>query len=90
LCREQRSSGEVDAKTLTPDGDSTILGEVNVRRQLVILIANVAFNAAEIDKAGFLYSLVILGVGCRDEINMHVRPVGSFECAKAKHILAIG
>ena len=52
LRRHQRGSGKVDTETLTPDGNGTILGEVNVRRQLVILIANVAFNAAEIDKAG--------------------------------------
>ena len=66
----QRGSGEIDAETLTPDGHRAIFAEINVARQVIILIADVAFDAAEIDKTGGLYSLIILGIVCCDEINM--------------------
>jgi hypothetical protein len=86
-CRKRRRS-EIHAEALTPHGDGAILREVDARRQIVVLIADVALDGAEIDEAGVFYRRVVLSVRRRDEVNMHVGGVGGLEAAEAQHLLA--
>lgn len=42
LRRGKRGGGEVDAEPAAPDGHGAILVEVDIRRQLVVLIAHIS------------------------------------------------
>src|SRR5512132_2318580 len=43
----ERSRGEVDAEATAPDGDCAVLGQVEVGRDVVVLVALVALELAE-------------------------------------------
>ena len=55
LCNTaQRRCGEIHAEALAPDCHCAILGQVDVGRNLVILVANVALQSTHLNKARLL------------------------------------
>jgi hypothetical protein len=51
LTRQQRGGSEIYSKARAPDGDMFILAQVGVGRDVVILVAFVAFHRAHVDEA---------------------------------------
>src|SRR6266576_5707473 len=79
----QWRGGEVYAEALTPHGHGAVFREVDASWQIIILIADVAFDAAEIDKAGLLNCRIVFRIGGRHQIDVHVRTIRGLEGAEA-------
>src|SRR6266542_4756741 len=58
LRRRERCGGEVDAETCAPNANRLVLAQVRVRREVVVLVALVAFQRAEIDEARLFHGVV--------------------------------
>ena len=89
LLTHQWSGSEINAEAAAPDGYRAILVEIYVRRQVVVLVTHIALEVADADKAGLRDGLVVFSVGSRDQIDLDVGTVGSFEAAEAQHLLAV-
>src|SRR5262245_54143913 len=88
LSLRQRRRGKIDSEALAPHRHGAIFGEIDVTGQIVVLIADIALNAAEIDKARLLHRVVVFGIRRRHEINVHVGTVRSLERAEAQDLLS--
>src|SRR5205085_6798119 len=74
----ERRSAEVDAEALAPDRDGFVLVEIDTRGQIIILIADVAFERTDLDEAS-VFDRVAVGRICGgDEIDVPGWHVGSF------------
>src|SRR5215469_9274346 len=71
----QRCGCEVHAETLAPYGHSTVLRQVSVRGNVVILITDIALECAQLQEAPLLHGLAVARVLCSDEVDMHIRAV---------------
>src|SRR5438094_7498724 len=85
--RSERCRREIHAETLTPHGHGAILREIDARRQIIVLVTDVALDAAEINEARFGDRVVVFSVGSGHQVNTHVGTVGGFEAAEAQHLL---
>src|SRR5439155_19719235 len=54
----ERRRAEVDAEPAAPDGGRAVLREVEIRRDVVVLVAAVPLDRTEIDEARFLHGRV--------------------------------
>jgi hypothetical protein len=75
LRRGQGGRREVDAEAAAPDSNGAILVQIQVRRQIVILITHVSLEIADAYETCFGDSLVVFGVGGGDKINLDVRTI---------------
>ena len=66
-----------------------LLREIDARRQIIVLVTDVALDAAEINEARFGDRVVVFSVGSGHQVNTHVGTVGGFEAAEAQHLLAV-
>src|SRR5437870_3238514 len=87
LRRSQRGSCEIDAETVAPDRDRVILGEVEVARNFVVLVADVALHGSERHEAGFSDRVVVSRVRGDAQIDLDLRSVGRLELGQAKRSL---
>ena len=60
--RVQRRCAEVHTETLAPDRDCAVLRQICVRRQVIILVADISFQRAEVYKACLRDFVVVFGV----------------------------
>src|SRR6266508_1491522 len=86
----QRCRREVDAETVAPDRDGVILRQVEVGRDVVVLVADVPLHGAERDEPGLRDRFVVIRVAGRAEIYLHLRTVGGREVGQPQHALAVG
>src|SRR5215204_5814431 len=79
----QRSGAKVDIEPRTPNRCRAILRQIDIRGNVVVLVADVSLQRAKVDKAGSLYRIVVLCVPSSHEINVDIRAVGSCEVGQA-------
>src|SRR4051794_12693373 len=77
--RRERRGGEVDAEAAAPDRDGPVLRQIEIVRHIVVLVALVALELAQLDEAGLGDGLVVRGIGRGHQIHPDVRPVGCGE-----------
>lgn len=70
---------EVDAETGAPDRDILKFAQVGVRRNVIVLIAFIAFHRAEIDETGLFERVAAVFDFPRGQADMNVRPVRGLE-----------
>ena len=85
----ERGGTEVDTKTAAPDGHGLVLGQIHIRRHLIVLITDAALECPEVDEASFGHRLIVVGVIGGHEIDLDVRPVRGLKLGQAQGALAI-
>jgi len=79
ILRAKGSGAKVDAEAGAPDADRLVLVQVGLCGHLVVLIAFVALQRAEIDEACLLDRVVVLGDVGGDQIDVYIRSIRSLE-----------
>src|SRR5262245_62172476 len=77
--RRERRGGEVDAEAAAPDRDGAVLRQIEIIGHVVVLVALVALELAQLDEAGLGDGLVVRRIGRGHEIDPDVRPIGGGE-----------
>ena len=89
ILRAKRRRAEVDAKAGAPDADRLVFVQVGIRGHVVVLVAFVAFERTEVDKACLRDGGIVVGHLGGDQVDMHVGPIGSFEVGETEYPLAV-
>src|SRR5262249_7470993 len=83
------SSREVHAKALAPDGYGAILRQINVGRQFIVLVADIALERSKFPEPGLLHSVTVARVISGDNINVNIGTIRGFEVGEAENAFAI-
>src|SRR5512134_2617248 len=86
----ERRGAEVHTESPAPDGHGTVLREVHVRRELVVLVADVALERTDVDVAGLRHGLVVLRVAGGEQQHLDVRTVRGVEAGQSQDAAAVG
>src|SRR5512144_998998 len=88
-CGDERGRSEVHTEPPAPDRYRPVPAQVEAGRHVVVLVADVALQGAEINEPGQLRGGLILHVVGRHEVHTDVGAVGGRELGQAQHEASI-
>jgi hypothetical protein len=80
--RSKGCCAEVDSKATAPNGYRPVFRQVNVQRQVIVLIPYVALERSYVDKPDIGHCLAVVGIFGGYQIDLNIRAVGSLKFAE--------